>query len=321
MTLHPTAQALLESIKLQNGPAWPELPVEESRATFDSLTHLFGQGPDVDRVVDLKTDSGVPVRCYYPQQEQGSASSPQQKLPCVMYFHGGGWVLGNIETHDTLCRFLSNASHRVVCSVDYGLAPENKYPVAIDDCHEATQYIARHSERLDIDAQRLAVAGDSAGGNLAAAVCLKVRDKQADHDGAAQIEKQVLIYPVIDTDFDTDSYEEFATDHMLTRETMQWFWEQYLGSDVAKRRDTAEYACLGSAQLESLPPSLILLAEYDVLRSEGEMFAESLARAGNNVNSSVYPGMLHGFVHHLGLFADGKKAIQEIADFLTDAST
>lgn len=318
MSLHPTAQSLLESIKLQGSPGWSELPVEESRATFNSLTHLFGQGPDVDRVVDLKTDEGVPIRCYYPELRQANDSLKQPNQPGLIYFHGGGWVLGNIETHDTLCRFLANASGRVVCSVDYGLAPENKYPVAIDDCYEATQYVARHAERLGIQDQRIAVAGDSAGGNLAAAVCLRIRDEKASHAGAARIEKQVLIYPVIDVDFATDSYTQYAVDHMLTKETMQWFWEQYLGDDIAGKSQTAKYACLGSANLDSLPPTIALLAEYDVLRSEGEAYCASLDRAGATVQCKVYPGMLHGFVHHLGLFDEGHDAIREISDFLND---
>lgn len=300
MPLHPQAASLLQELSSQDAPGWSELPPAESREIFAGFTELFGQGPDLPEIGDLETDTGLPLRIYRPQLDTPA--------PAMMYFHGGGWVLGDLDTHDTLCRKLAAATRRTIVAVDYRRAPENRYPAALHDCYAATSFVAKQASRLGIDGKRLGVAGDSAGGNLAAAVCLRSRD-----ESGPSVDCQVLIYPVIEPDFDTESYQAFAVEHLLTRETMQWFWKQY-----ADDLPTAglQYAALQNASLEALPPALVMTAEYDVLRDEGETYAKRLQAAGNRVTIRRYPGMLHGFVHFSGLFDDGNHAIQDIAEYL-----
>lgn len=299
MTLHPKAQAFLNEIAESDAPSWAEMPPEESRAIFNGFTDLFGTGPELADVSDLRTSGGIPLRCYRPTRDE--------TLPAIVYFHGGGWVLGNIETHDAVCRRLADATGRVVVSVEYRLAPEHAYPAACDDCFDAVLWIAAQAEELKIDPGKIVVAGDSAGGNLAAAVAVRCREDQG-----PQLEAQVLIYPVIEPDFATESYEKYATDYMLTRESMQWFWQQYLPDPT----QGAKFAALQTAAVHELPKCLVITAEYDVLRSEGERYAARLEEAGNSVSLKQYDGMLHGFVHFAGLFEDGVDAIREIADFL-----
>ncbi|MFN3192784.1 MAG: alpha/beta hydrolase [Aureliella sp.] len=308
MTLHPSAVALLQSIKLQGRPSWPELPVEESRSIFSGLEELFGERPDVESVRELHLENGVQVRCYQPH-EYGAPNRP-----AIMYFHGGGWVLGTVDTHDALCRRLSIASRRVVCSVDYRLAPENRYPSAMEDCYSASKLVLENAADLRVDSNRLALAGDSAGGNLAAAVSIASQSR----DDLA-IESQALIYPVVSADFETESYQAFGTDHMLTRETMMWFWKQYLGDLDASTIANASLADLSNASLEGLPRTCLMVAEYDVLRSEGERFARRLSEAGVSVDFQKYDGMLHGFVHFSAMFEAGTKAIDYLGAFFQES--
>ena len=232
---------------------------QEGRETFDGFIDLFGEGPDLARVEDHTLPGDVNVRLY--------ADDSDEPQPAVMYFHGGGWVLGNIQTHDALCRRIAKASGCTVISVDYGLAPENPFPKPLDDCYSATLAVADKASDIHIDSQRIAVAGDSAGGNLAAAVSLRARD----HGGPA-IKLQVLLYPVIEPGFETESYQQFAESHGLTKENMKWFWEQYLGAQPA-----GPLAAISRAEtLEGLPAAHVVTAEYDVLRDEGEAFAGRL---------------------------------------------
>lgn len=299
MTLHPQSQNFLDQLAAKRGPGWHEMPVNESRELFDSLTAVFGEGPDLHAIEDQVIGDGISVRIYRPTDQ------PDQ--PVIVFFHGGGWVLGNLQSHDTVCRNLAKASACTVVSVDYRLAPEHKYPAALDDAFAATRYIAENASAMGVDAARLVVAGDSAGGNLAAAVALKARDE----NGPA-IVKQVLIYPVIEPNFMTDSYLGCGEGYGLTRTTMQWFWEQYITGGAADRR----YVCLSNADAVGLPPAFIMTAEYDVLRDEGENYAALLRKAGVEVTLKRYPGMLHGFVHFAGVFDDALQAIHHIADDL-----
>lgn len=301
MTLHPQSQQFLKDLAAKRGPGWHEIPVEEGRKLFNSLDVIFGQGPDLHAVEERVIQGRIPVRVYRPTD----AAAPQ---PVIVYFHGGGWVLGNIQTHDTVCRRLAETSGFVVISVDYRLAPEHKYPAAMDDAYSTTQYISERAQELGVDADRLIVAGDSAGGNLAAAVAFRARDV-----GGPRIAKQVLIYPVVEPDFSTDSYLAFADDYGLTKASMEWFWQQYIGDTTADRK----YACLANAESRDLPPAFLLTAEYDVLRDEGERFAERLRSAGVEVELKRYPGMVHGFVHFASVFDDSAQAIQDIANAVT----
>ncbi len=295
MALHPQAQTFVDQIAQQDRPGWHEMSPSEARVLFDEMKGIFGRGPELHSVEDRKNDLGVPVRVYRPNDARD--------LPVVVYFHGGGWVLGNIESHDAVCRNIAKSADAVVVSVEYRLAPEHKYPAAFDDAFSATQWVADHASDLGVDASRLVVAGDSAGGNLAAAVALKARDT-----GGPAIAKQVLIYPVIEPDFMTDSYLSCAEGHGLTRTTMQWFWDQYISGE-----DDRRYACLANANVENLPPAFVLTAEYDVLCDEGEKYAARMKAAGVDTTIKRYPGMLHGFVHFCGYFDDAKTAFDDIA--------
>ena len=299
MPLTQQAQLFLHIIAEKNPPPWEELSPQEGRETFDGFIDLFGEGPDLARVEDHTLPGDVNVRLYADESDK-----PQ---PAVMYFHGGGWVLGNIQTHDALCRRIAKASGCTVISVDYGLAPENPYPKPLNDCYSATLAVADRASAIHIDSQRIAVAGDSAGGNLAAAVSLRARD----HGGPA-IKLQVLLYPVIEPGFETESYQQFAESHGLTKENMKWFWEQYLGAQPA-----GPLAAISRAEtLEGLPAAHVVTAEYDVLRDEGEAFAGRLIAAGVPTTSKRYDGNLHGFMHFAGMFDDGLMATQEIAEVL-----
>lgn len=299
MPLHQQSQLFVSQLAAQGRPAWQDQPLDQSRKLFDGLKGLFGAGPELVSVED-RSVGGIPTRIYRPSLEP--------ELPVVMYFHGGGWVLGNLDSHDAVCRRLASESGFVVIAVDYRLAPEHKYPAAVDDCFLATQSVAENASEYKVDGRQIMLAGDSAGGNLCMAVSLRARD-----DGLA-IRYQVLIYPVVEPNFDTNSYNAFATGHGLTRETMQWFWREYLeGSDT-----DPTLAHFQDASLKGLPQTHVITAEYDVLRDEGKRLVERLRQANVPTTYRCYEGMLHGFVHFAGFFDDGVKASEDIGSLLRE---
>lgn len=299
MTLTKQARSFLDAVAEQNLPPWQDLPPTASRERFNSYTDLFGDGPELATVSDHTIPGNIRVRLY-----QSQSSRP---APAVVYFHGGGWVIGNIDTHDSLCRRLARFSDCHVISVDYSLSPEVKFPTALNECFAATQHVIDHASDFGIIADRVAVAGDSAGGNLAAAVALKSL-----RQGEPLIRLQVLIYPVIARAFDTESYLQFAEDHGLSRATMQWFWQQYMGDQAVT--DLASPELAGS--LEGLPAAHVVTAEYDVLRDEGEAYSARLQSANVPTTSRRYDGNLHGFVHFAGIFDDGIAATRDVAEVL-----
>ena len=241
---------------------------------------------DVELVLPLRN---LPARLYVPE---GAGENP----PLVIYYHGGGWVIGTIETHDGTCRALARASGAAVLSVGYRLAPEHPYPAPVEDCYDALVWASRHAGDLGCDPARLAVAGDSAGGNLSAAVAIMARDR-----GGPALRHQLLIYPVTDDDYSLPSYaENGGGEYFLGEAMMRWFWEQYLG-DV----QSAPLARVGStANLAGLPPASVYTAEYDPLRDEGMAYARRLEEAGNSVDAAVAPGMIHGFFTMLDFVPD-----------------
>ncbi len=246
----------------------------------------------------------MPVRVYTPQGEG--------PFPGLVYFHGGGFVLCNLDTHDGICRSLANAAGCVVVSIDYRLAPEHPYPAAPEDCYAATQWVAKNGAELDIDVSRLAIGGDSAGGNLTAVTALMARDR-----GGPTLRFQLLVYPVTDCAFDTASYRENAEGYFLTIGMMRWFWQKYL-TDPAQARDG--YASpLRAADLANLPPGLCITAGYDPLRDEGEAYAERLRKAGIDIRTSRYAGMFHGFFGMGGQIDKAREAIAEAAAALRAA--
>ncbi len=298
MELDPEVRRYLAEVAERNPPGWETMPAEKARRMFAALDERFGDREPVSHVrdVDLR---GVPVRIYSCDDSGPSA--------CLIYFHGGGWVLGDRETHDALCRRIANRFACTVASVDYRLSPEHTYPAALDDCQTVLVELATRAEEFGIDAGRLGVAGDSAGGNLAAAVTLRNRDQSG-----PPIRWQWLIYPITDYQFETPSYHEFASGFGLTRSAMMWFWDNYLAREADGR--SAYASPLRAESFEGLPPALIITAEADVLRDEGEAYAERLSAAGVAVKMVRFPGMIHGFLHLAGVFTRAHTALDELAE-------
>lgn len=212
------------------------------------------------------------------------------ELPVFMFFHGGGWVLGDFPTHERLVRDLVAGSGAAAVFVNYTPSPEAHYPVAINQAYAATQWVAEHGKEINVDGKRLAVAGNSVGGNMAAVVALMAKDK-----GTPAIKFQVLLWPVTDANFDTGSYNQYAEGHFLTRNMMKWFWDNYTTDPKQRNEIYASPLRATPAQLKGLPPALVQTAEADVLRDEGEAYARKLDEAGVAVTSVRYNGMIHDY--------------------------
>ena len=305
MPLDPQAKALLDAMPPLSDTA--ELNVATLRAEVAAGTLAPGDAEPVAKVED-RTIPGpageVPVRVYTPEGEG--------PFPALVYFHGGGFVICNLDTHDGTCRALANAARCVVVSVDYRLAPEHPYPAAADDCYAVTEWVAKNGADLGIDPSRIAVGGDSAGGNLSAVVALIARDR-----GAPALRFQLLIYPVTDCAFGTDSYRDNAEGYFLTQDMMRWFWDQYL-PDASQAADP--YASpLRADDLQGLPPALCITAEYDPLRDEGEAYAARLRDAGVASTASRYDGMFHGFFGMSAMIDRAQDAVDEAAAALRAA--
>jgi acetyl esterase len=305
MPLHPALQTYLDAAATLDLPPLRDQPLDELRENVMIFAEA-GAGPaqPVARVEDreLDTDAGVLwARCYAP-------SAGGEPLPVIAYLHGGGWVFMGIETHDRICRRLANATGALVVSIDYRLAPEHPFPAALDDCEAAVAWLAEHAGDVGGNPRRLAVAGDSAGGNLAAAVALR-----AAAAGPA-VAAQVLVYPVTDAGQDTESYRDLATGYLLTAEDMAFFWECYLGVDGDPHDAFA--APLQAADLSGLPPTLVLTAEYDPLRDEGEAYARRLDGFDVPVEWHRYDGVTHGFLGMDALVPAADEAMARIAAFL-----
>jgi len=307
MPLDPQAQALIASVA--GGKPVEQMTPQEMRDALEERVRLTGGAPEpVDQVVPgvVPGPAGpIVVRIYTPKGGQAA-------LPGLVYLHGGGWARGSLQTHDIVCRSLANGAGCVVVSVDYRMAPEHRFPAAFEDSLAATRWVAEHAAELGIDPRRLAVGGDSAGGNLAAAVALAARDA-----GGPSLVHQLLIYPVTDYNFDTRSYADNAEGYMLTRAAMQHYWRLYLrdGSDGADFRASP----LRARDFGNLPPALVITAEFDPLRDEGRAYADRLREAGTAVLYREYPGMVHGFVTSAGVLDAGKQAVREAAAALKDA--
>ena len=296
MPLDPQARAFLDQMQAAGiREAW-EMTVDEARAASLARARMANATPiPIDRVED-RTVPGpagdIPVRVYTPAGERTRG--------VLVYFHGGGWVIGDLDVVDRPCRTLANAADLVVVSVDYRLAPEHRHPAAFEDCYAVTEWVAAHAAELGADPGRLAVGGDSAGGQLAAAVSLAARDAGGDvaqrsstGGVAPTIAFQLLIYPVTDFAFDTPSHTENAEGYLLQRGTMQWFWAHNLGPTDPGKDDTAFPARADS--FVGLPPAFVATAEFDPLRDEGEAYAQALRDAGVQVTAVRYDGMIHGF--------------------------
>jgi acetyl esterase len=295
--LHPNLKPYVERA-VAAPPAW-DVPLEVLRAAPDAeVAEVWGLSDEVDEVVDLLIPGPageLRVRVYRPRTTE--------LLPALVWFHGGGWVVGSLDSHDPVCRAIAWRAPCVVISVDYRLAPEAPFPAAVDDAWAATQWVAAEALSLGVDASKLAVGGDSAGGNLAAVVALRARE------AGLALALQVLVYPVIDFDFGTQSYAEHATGLNLSRAKMEWYWKQYLGDADGTHPDASPARASDHA---GLAPALVQTAEHDPLVSEGEAYAARLAEAGVPVAFTRYDGMIHGFLRMPALVAEADHALSEI---------
>jgi len=298
-------RAYLDSSATLELPPLRDQPLDVLRETVVAFAEAGARpAQPVARVEDRELDTRAGprrARCYTP-------TSDGRALPVVAYFHGGGWVFMGIETHDRICRRLANATGALVVSVDYRLAPEHRFPAALEDCEAATAWLAHHADQLGGDPTRLVVAGDSAGGNLAASVALRARTV------GPPLAAQVLIYPVCDAARDTASYRENGDGYLLTADDMAWFWECYLGPDG----DPADAFAspLRAANLGGLPPALVITGEFDPLRDEGEAYARRLDGFDVPVELHRFEGMVHGFLGMDALVPEADTAMARIAAFL-----
>ena len=305
MTLNPQAKVLLDQMAAMGMPPIHEqepeavreanrLPPAVPGATMAHVEDRSIPGPGGE----------IPVRIYRPTEASDHS--------LLVWYHGGGWVIGDLDGADVTCRELAARSGSVVVSVDYRLAPEHRYPAAHEDCYAATVWAAGNAAELGADAGKLAVGGDSAGGNLAAVVSLRARD-----ESGPAIRFQLLVYPVTDHNYETVSYNDNAEGYLLTRDGMEWFWNHYLGPDGDGSHPHA--SPLRADDLSGLPPAHVITAEYDPLRDEGEAYAERLRGAGVAVTQTRYAGQIHAFYGMHGVLDDATNAAQESAEKLKAA--
>ena len=284
MPLHPKLAVYLKQMAANAPLPYDQLPPEEVRRLSTASILAREAPPEAIARAEDRSIPGpageLPVRVYTPD---GLAP-----FPALLWLHGGGWVAGNLDTHDAGCRQIANEAGCVVVSVDYRLAPEHKFPAAAEDCYAATLWVAANAASISADPARLAVGGDSAGGNLAAAVCLMARDR-----GGAPVVFQLLVYPITDYSYDTESYRANAQGYLLTKERMEFYWDAYLGSPAEGCHPYA--SPLRAPDLRGLPPALVITAEFDPLRDEGEAYAARLTEAGVAARVSRWDGMIHAF--------------------------
>ncbi|MCY3587677.1 MAG: alpha/beta hydrolase [Chloroflexi bacterium] len=302
----PETQGLLAMLEEAGGPDISEQTPEEARVAIAGFAAMQAGAPEPARV-ENRTVPGpagdIPIRVY---------ASEGDNLPVVMYFHGGGWVLGDIESHDGTCKqLLAELGDAVVVSVHYRLAPEDKYPAAADDCYAAAAWVAENGGQIGADGSRMAVCGDSAGGNLSAVVSQMARDK-----GGPAIAAQVLHVPVTDHNYSYPSYTENAEGMLLTRDSMVWFWDHYLPN--AEAGQEAYASPIKAADLSGLAPALIQTAEFDPLRDEGEAYGAAIEAAGGDVTVHRYDGVVHDPFMMFAVIPTGIECLKEAAAYIND---
>jgi acetyl esterase len=287
IVLEPATQAFMDQLTAAGGPPIYTLSPADARAVLTGAQAIPVDKPPArieDTTFPVGPTGSVRIRIVRPEGASGV-------LPVVMHFHGGGWILADKETHDRMTREIAVGAKATVVFVDYDRSPEARYPVAIEQAYAATKYVAEHGPELKVDPNRLAIVGDSVGGNMAAAVTLMAKERRG-----PKIRFQVLFYPVTGADFATGSYQTFADGPWLTKAAMEWFWDAYL-PDVGKRKEiTATPLNASLEQLKGLPEALVIVDENDVLRDEGEAYARKLAQAGVRVTAVRYNGTIHDFV-------------------------
>ncbi len=294
MALHPQTAALLLAMEQLNTPAIETQEPTVARAGMEIMT--APSAVQLHEIRDLDAD-GVPARLYRPND--------RKDLGLLVFYHGGGWVCGSINTHDDVCRKLAQSMGHAVLSVDYRLAPEFAFPEPLNDCIVALRWAYSHASELGIDASRIAVGGDSAGGNLAAAVA---------NLQPVPLKFQMLIYPVTDATRSSQSYQDNATGYRLTANGMKWFCDHYLSGSIGSPTDPRVSPLFADAvTLASAPPAIVITAEYDPLRDEGEQYAQRLLEAGVACSLTRYYGQIHGFFSMSHFVDDGATAITQAA--------
>jgi len=307
MALLPQAKAFLDMLASSGAPPLEQLPLSEARAvTPERIDAGFPQEPvaEVQNRAVPGPAGPIPVRVYRPAKNE--------TLPVLIFFHGGGFVIGNLDTHDRLCRALANASGCAIISVDYRLAPEHKYPAAVDDAYAVTKYVTEHAAEFGVDPNRIAVGGDSAGANLATVVCLLSRDH-----GGPRLKFQLLIYPLVDYYDESPSMRQYAEGHFLTRAGMDWFRDSYLPSREAGLEPSA--SPMYAKDVGGLPPAMIITAECDPLRDQGEAYARKLQDAGVPVDLKRYEGMIHVFLQFAAVLDTARVAMKDAAQGVREA--
>ncbi|MEG0383777.1 MAG: alpha/beta hydrolase [Solibacillus sp.] len=255
-----------------------------------------------DRSIKVKNEEEIRIRIYTPEGEG--------PFPALVYYHGGGWVIGSVEMFEAANRLIATEGNVVVVSVDYRLAPEHPYPTPIEDCYAALEWVAANAEEINVDPEKISVGGDSAGGNLATVITKKALDQ----NGPA-IQSQILVYPVTNLEFNTDSYKEFAEGFGLSRNLMKWFGKHYLSDE--NQANNPDVSPLKYDSVKGLPPAIIIAAENDVLKDEGVAYAEKLKQDGVHVQYELIPGVIHAYYSNMIFFEDEtRQSVQHIVKFL-----
>ncbi|GJM14492.1 MAG: acetylhydrolase [Pseudohongiella sp.] len=308
MALDPQAKLLLERIEAANAPNYEEVSPEQARIMYDKASEVLkGPNPDMHSIEESSAPGvagDIPLRIYRP--------NAKRDLPLLVFYHGGGYVIGSLDSHDIVCRGISLQAECVVIAVDYRLAPEHKYPAAVEDAWSALEWIAQNSDSLGFDAARIAVGGDSAGGNLATVVSLMARDK-----GLPSLCLQLLIYPGTDLECGYPSHDSFGSDYRLTKSLIGWFMDNYFTPD--DNRSHWQASPMNATDHSNVPPAFVLSAGFDPLQDEEFAYSEKLRQAGISVEHSHYEGMIHGFITMPGVLDKANEAISECARQLREA--
>jgi len=310
MPLDPQAETVIGLVKQSGLPEFWQLTPGQAREQYLLRVGKLAVREPIFRTQNRAIPgpgSELPIRIYQPRE-----SKPGELLPVLVWFHGGGFVIGNLDTHDSACRMLANQGDCLVVAVDYRLAPESKFPAAVEDSMAALRWVALHAREVGGDPERIAVGGDSAGGNLAAVCALLARN-----EGYPRVAFQLLIYPCTAPEPETASHRKFAEGYVLTRNTITWFYKQYVRSP--KEFHDFRFAPLVADDLSNLPPALVLVAGFDPLRDEGVDYARRLIEAGNRVTLVNYEGMIHGFYLMGGAVDAAKRAVAQSAQALREA--
>ncbi|WP_158058624.1 alpha/beta hydrolase [Halorussus halophilus] len=301
--LHPEAAAVVEEIEAAGVPEWSAMSVESARRVEDEV-FSGGNPPEVAFVRDLSipgSNTEIPVRVYH--------DDPDEQAPVLVYYHGGGWVLGTLDSIGGVCRRLARRGECVVVSVDYRLAPENTFPAAVDDAYAAVEWVVENAETFGGDPEKVAVGGTSAGGNLATVTALRTRETDE-----ANVAHQFLFYPITDYAFDTDSYAENGEGPLLTERDMRWFWDHYLRSEVDGANPYA--SPLRAPDLSGVPPATVLTCGFDPLRDEGVAYVERLREADVEVSHDHHPDMPHGFLSMSESVGVADEALEAVGETL-----